>query len=367
MTSVKRIIGLTGNIATGKSVVRRMLVNHGALGIDADVIVHRILYPEGTAYQPVVDAFGEQILTPCGEIARGKLAEIVFSSPERLHQLEALTHPAVSEAVQQRIDAADSPLVVIEAIKLLESSLADLISSLWVSHVSEKEQLARLIEIRKIQADDARQRIVAQPPQSEKLSRADVVIHTKGTFENTWQQVHTALNDTIHLRNTLETPYINIVKNWWVHPAGSLPCSQLAAFTKEHLNDQNEDLYQWLAFKVVTPVMKAHELEQLLVWSSSNFTGKLERFFPMKPSPEQAETALLAFEAHARANQCELLVVPGSIAKQLGISLLQYGFRQVESGGLAYPDWKHTIASEHTPWIKVLSQPFESTNKTFYD
>ena len=201
MTSVKRIIGLTGNIATGKSVVRRMLVNHGALGIDADVIAHRVLYPGGAAYKPVIEAFGKQILSPTGEIIRKKLAEIVFSSPEHLTKLEKLTHPAVTTAIQTRIETANRPIVVIEAIKLLESSLVDLVDALWVSHVAEDEQLTRLIETRKLSVDDARQRIAAQPPQSEKLSRANVVIHTAGTFESTWHQIHTALNDTASIPN----------------------------------------------------------------------------------------------------------------------------------------------------------------------
>ena len=367
MTSVKRIIGLTGNIATGKSVVRRMLVNHGALGIDADVITHRVLYPGGTAYQAVVDSFGEQILTPTGEIERGRLAEIVFTSPDQLRQLEQLIHPAVTIAIQQRIEAATLPLIVIEAIKLMESSLAGLIDSLWVSHVPEEEQLARLINTRKMAADDARQRIAVQPPQTEKLSHADVVIYTEGTFENTWRQIHAALNDTIQLNNALETLNINIVNNWWILPVGYLPSSQLEAFIEEHLNEQHEDLYNWLAFKVLTPVMNEQGMEQLVVWSCSNFTGKLEQILMTAPTPEQKESALLAFEAHARANQCELLIVPGDIADKLDNSLPQNGFKRVQAGRVAYLGWKQAIITERAPWIKVLSQPLESTNKTFYD
>jgi dephospho-CoA kinase len=367
MTSVKCIIGLTGNIATGKSVVRQMLVNHGALGIDADVIAHRVLYPGGSAYRPVVDAFGPQILTPSGEIAREKLAEIVFSSPKHLRQLEALTHSTVSEAIQNRIDTSTLPMVVIEAIKLMESDLVNLISSLWVSHVSEEKQLARLIEIRGMAAEDARQRILAQPPQSEKLSRADVVIHTDGTFENTWRQIQTALNDTIHLVTTLEAPYINIVNNGWIHPVGSLPASQIAAFFAEHLAESQVDLYRWLAFKVLTPVIKEQELEQCLVWENRNFTGKLERLIPMPATLKQAETALIALEVHARANQCELLVIPDNIAEELGNVLPQNGFKPVQKDNLTYPDWKQAVSSTQAHWIKIIDQPRESTHKTFFD
>ena len=361
MTSVKRIIGLTGNIATGKSVVRQMLVNHGALGIDADVIAHRVLYPSGSAYQQVVDTFGSQILTRTGEIERKKLAEIVFSSPSHLQQLESFTHPAITNAIRQRIEAAALPLIVIEAIKLMESSLANLIDSLWVSHISREEQLSRLINIRKMEADIAQQRMGAQPPQTEKLSLANVVIHTDGTFESTWQQIHTALNDTIQLNNALETLYINIFDNWWIHPAGYFPSSQLSAFINDHLKDPDERLFEWLAFMVVTPVVKDQTISQLLVWESQYFTAKIKQVIPATPTPDQAKVALLAFEAHAKVNQCELLIVPGNIAPTLTVLLPEHGYQQLQNGEVTYPDWQQTIASEENPWIKLIGRPFEST------
>lgn len=366
MTSVKRIIGLTGNIATGKSVVRRMLVNHGALGIDADVIAHRVLYPGGTAYKPVIEAFGDQILSPTGEIIRGKIGEIVFSSPEHLQQLEKLTHPAVTDAIQTRMDTTNLPMVVIEAIKLLESSLVNLFDSLWVSHVAEEEQLTRLIETRNLSVDAARQRIDAQPPQSEKLSCAKVVIHTAGTFESTWRQIHTALNDTIHLIQTFETPHINISNNWWIQPIGTLPPSQLSMFFGLHPGHQPDDLYQWLAFKVLTPVMSEQGFGQLLVWDGSNFIAKLEQIIPGQASQEQATMALVAFEAHARANQSELLIIPSRVAQQLDKPLDEHGFKH-PTDEMDYPDWQQALSDERDPWIKVLSQPLESTNTNTFD
>jgi len=365
MTLVKRIIGLTGNIATGKSVVRQMLVNHGALGIDADIIAHRVLYPGGSAYRQVVDAFGSQILTRTGEITRKKLAEIVFSSPNSLQQLESFTHPAITNAIQRRIEAAVLPVIAIEAIKLMESSLANLIDSLWVSHVSREEQLSRLINIRRMEADIAQQRIDAQPLQTEKLSLADVVIHTDRIFESTWHQVHTALNDTIQMNSALESLHINIIDSWWIHPAGSFPSSQLSAFINEHLKEPHEMLFQWMASKVVTPVMKDHTLSQLIVWESQNFTGKIKQVIPPTPTPDQAEVALLAFEAHAKANQCELLIVPGNIASTFTKALPQYGYKQLQKDKVTYLDWKQAITTEKNPWIKLIGEPFESTHNHF--
>ncbi len=232
MAMTRNIIGLTGNIATGKSVVRRMLVNHGALGLDADIIAHRTLYPGGKAFQPVIDVFGKNILTPSGEIDRKKLGQIVFQDPEQLAILESLTHPAVTEAIRERIERSDLPLIVIEAIKLFESPLIDLCNTVWVSQASPMFQLERLLQTRNMTEETARQRIAAQPPQSEKRKRADVVINTEGPFQQTWQQVRQALNDTIQSNITSVEPYINIsLKNdTLVSPAGVMPDKDVGSF-----------------------------------------------------------------------------------------------------------------------------------------
>ncbi len=214
------LIGLTGNIATGKSVVRRMLVNHGALGLDADLIAHRTQYPGGKAYQAIINTFGSDTLTPEKEISRAKLGEIVFADPDRLIALEALVHPAVTADIEERIEQATLPIVVIEAIKLFESPLAGLCQSIWISQASPEHQMERLLHARHMPEELARQRIDAQPPQAEKRLRANVVINTEGEFKQTWQQVHQALNDTIQSESVLPTPYINIDQKISVYPAG---------------------------------------------------------------------------------------------------------------------------------------------------
>jgi len=95
----KYVIGLTGNIATGKSVVRKMLEHLGAYGIDADALSHRATAKGAPGYQPVVDAFGKWILEPSGQIDREKLGRLVFSNPDALRQLENIVHPLVQQAV----------------------------------------------------------------------------------------------------------------------------------------------------------------------------------------------------------------------------------------------------------------------------
>lgn len=185
-------IGLTGNIATGKSAVGRMLAESGAEIIDADRITHAVLAVGGAAYDDVVAAFGADILAADGNIDRGKLGEIVFSNAEALAQLERLVHPPVIADVRRRIAASAAPIVVVEAIKLLESGVADDYDAIWVTTCPETAQVKRLMKSRRLTREEALRRIHAQPPQAEKLARADVVIDTSGSLDETRVQVITA-------------------------------------------------------------------------------------------------------------------------------------------------------------------------------
>jgi dephospho-CoA kinase len=119
----KTIIGLTGNIATGKSVVRKMLEHLGAYGIDADALSHRAIAQGAPGHRAVVDAFGKWVLNASGEIDRNKLGRLVFTDPEAMNTLEDIVHPLVSQAIDIMVKRASQKVIVIEAIKLLESDL----------------------------------------------------------------------------------------------------------------------------------------------------------------------------------------------------------------------------------------------------
>ena len=112
-------VGLTGNIAVGKSVVRQMLQHLGAYPIDADGLSHQAMQPGAPAYKPVVDTFGQFILGPDKRINRALLGQIVFSNPEALAKLEAIVHPVVRQAINTLVARSKQRVVVIEAIKLL--------------------------------------------------------------------------------------------------------------------------------------------------------------------------------------------------------------------------------------------------------
>jgi dephospho-CoA kinase len=182
-------------VATGKSLVARMLRDLGAHIIDADALTHELECKGMPVYDAIVAAFGADILGADGEIDRAKLGALVFSDPKALHRLEAIVHPAVGQAIERQL--ADLPrltsdtrtVVVIEAIKLIEAGLHKRCNVLWVVTSRPGLQLDRLRRTRGLDEAAARLRIVAQPPQSDKAALADVLIENNGTVDELGAQV----------------------------------------------------------------------------------------------------------------------------------------------------------------------------------
>lgn len=189
------IIGLTGNIATGKSTVARMLGRLGSCVIDADQLAHQTMAPDGDAYERIVHRFGRDILSSDGSIDRAALGKLVFSDGEALEALEAIVHPPVVKEALRLAAACLQPVAVIEAIKLLEANMQHACDAVWVVRCGRRQQLERLTAKRHLSPETAEQRIAAQGPQEAKCARADVVIDNSGHLEYTWQQVVTAWNE----------------------------------------------------------------------------------------------------------------------------------------------------------------------------
>lgn len=176
------IIGLTGNIATGKSTVLRYLEQKGAYVLDADQLAHQSMQQGTHAYRAIVNTFGSAITQPDGAIDRAKLGQIVFSDAAKLAQLEAIVHPAVFELARQEIAGLDVDVVIMEAIKLLEAGqLVTLCDEVWVVTSDPAIQLQRLRETRGMDEAEAKRRMAAQSSQAEKVKRADRVIENNGT------------------------------------------------------------------------------------------------------------------------------------------------------------------------------------------
>ena len=186
---VKYVIGLTGNIATGKSVVSGMLERLGAKAIDADALAHQAMEKGTPIWQAVAQEFGQGILCRDGSINRKTLGGIVFADEAALRRLEAIVHPAVTTRTKELIRGSQEPVVVVEAIKLIEAAMHRACDALWVVTCRKEQQLARLVKQRDLSEEEALQRIEAQPPQEAKLALADVVIDNSGDLDETWQQV----------------------------------------------------------------------------------------------------------------------------------------------------------------------------------
>ncbi len=187
------IIGLTGNIGTGKTTVLQMMAARGALTIDADDVAHEVIQPGQPAHAHVVAAFGAGILDANGLIDRKRLGQIVFGDADKLARLEYLIHPAIIARINAMTDAATEPVVVVEAIKLLEAGMAaTMCDQVWVVTSPVEQQIERLMKERGMTRAAALARLASQSPQSFKVSQADVVIDNSGTLAELEQQVQAA-------------------------------------------------------------------------------------------------------------------------------------------------------------------------------
>jgi dephospho-CoA kinase len=189
-------IGLTGNIACGKSTVLQELQRLGAAVLDADAVAHQVMRKGTTVHAAIAAAFGPGILAPDGEIDRRALGAIVFGDPAALSRLEAIVHPAVVAATERWLAEVTAEVAVIDAIKLIEAGIADRCDEVWVVTCPPEEQARRLQAYRGLSEEEAWTRIRAQPPQEEKVARADVVIDNGGHASRTRTQVRAAWRRT---------------------------------------------------------------------------------------------------------------------------------------------------------------------------
>ena len=185
------ILGLTGNIASGKTTVGLMLLELGlSTYIDADTVVHELYLPGQALPARLAEAFGPAVLGADGGVDRRALGAIVFGHPERLRQLEALVHPAVREALLAKVRALPADAIgALDAIKLVESGYAPFCHGLWIVTCPEEIQMQRLTQQRGLSEEEARARIAAQPPIEAKLPLATAVIHNDGSLDSLRQQV----------------------------------------------------------------------------------------------------------------------------------------------------------------------------------
>jgi dephospho-CoA kinase len=357
----KYAIGLTGNIATGKSVVRKMLEHLGAYGIDADVLSHRAIMKSSPGYQPVIDTFGRWVMGANGEIDRSKLGELVFNNPDALMRLETIIHPLVRQALDVLVNKSTHRVVVIEAIKLLESDLHSLCDQVWVTMSSSEIQLERLMEKRNLSRRDAESRINAQLPATAKLTKADVVIENDGSFEKTWKQVY----DAWQVITQEEPEFIQVPSKSYgrldVRRATPESAAQIASYMSQQSRSKRkmtkDDIMAAFGEKAYMLLLSEEEIIGLLGWQVENLITRVDDVMLNEGiAINQGLEALMNYvEESSKELQSEaaLLFLPPSLAQHENVwSSLGYEARTVKD--LQVKAWQNAVMESMPPGTVLL-------------
>jgi len=364
----KYVIGLTGNIATGKSVVRKMLEHLGAYGIDADALSHRAIAKGAPGYSVVLKSFGEWILDDDGQIDRVRLAKIVFSDAQALERLESIVHPLVTHAIDLLIRRSKHSVVAIEAIKLLETDIAAGCDTIWVVDAPVDLRISRLMHKRKISEATARQRISSQSPQALKLRSAKNVIHNDGTFEHTWDQVQDAWVKLPKPEEPLLTPPPEASPGQLVVRRGKpQDADRIARFITRVTHGKRRmtrtDVMAAFGEKAYLVIERDGGIVGLAGWQVENLVARIDEIYFESGLPlDQAIPVLMnAVEDSSIELQSEasLLFLPPYLAQHVG-SWRGVGYRPQTVQGLGVRAWQEA-AIESMPrgaslWFKKLRE-----------
>jgi dephospho-CoA kinase len=181
------VVGVTGQLATGKSTVAAMLAELGAGVINADLLAHRALRSGEGCFKKVVRVFGLELVTR-GQIDRKKLADIVFNNPPELKKLEAIIHPIVIRETRKQIlllKKAGKPVIVLDVPLLFETGMDQLVDVTIVVKVNKKVQMTRCLKQHHLTRAQALQRIRRQWSMTQKVQRADIIVENGGTIKET--------------------------------------------------------------------------------------------------------------------------------------------------------------------------------------
>jgi len=187
------LIGLTGGIASGKSLVSARLAEHGAVVIDADLLAREVVEPGTPAFEAIAEQFGASVIDSEGRLYRAALGAIVFADHAGLELLNGITHPAVRALTRKRIAAAEAidpnAIVVYDVPLLAEANVAHEYDLVVVVEADEAERIRRMVDIRGMSRDDSERRLRSQATDDERRAVSDVAIDNSGTIEQTLAQV----------------------------------------------------------------------------------------------------------------------------------------------------------------------------------
>jgi dephospho-CoA kinase len=201
------VIGLTGGIGSGKSTVSALLAAKGAVIVDADAITRELQEPGTPTFAAMVERFGEGIVAPDGTLDRAAVADLVFTDPDALADLNHIVHPAVGAEIAGRMRALaeGDDVVVLDVPLLVESARGYPVAGLIVVDVDPEVAVGRLVGQRGMREDDVRARMARQASREQRLARADRVIDNSGDLEDLARQVDEVWEWVGGLREHAET------------------------------------------------------------------------------------------------------------------------------------------------------------------
>lgn len=352
----KYVIGLTGNIATGKSVVRKMLEHLGGYGIDADALSKRASARGAPGFQPIVDTFGKWIMGQDGEIDRARLGRLAFSDPEGMAKLEAILHPLVSQAVDLMVRRASQKVIVIEAIKLLESDLRKVCDTIWVVDGSEEAQIQRLVTKRGLSREDALQRIRFQSAQQQKLAAANVIIKNTGSFDETWKSVLAEwkkINLQVEPLPVTPKPVAGELSVARGRPRDSVSIAELITRLSGGSKPMTQDDIMAAFGEKAFMLLKMGEKHVGVAgWQVENLVARTTDFFidPAVPMEKGLQILMNEVERASGDLQCEasLLFLPPSLAALQGI-WKQLGYEPRAPQSLGVQAWTDAASESAAP------------------
>ncbi|WP_446373477.1 dephospho-CoA kinase [Coleofasciculus sp. D1-CHI-01] len=191
---LKRIIGLTGGIGTGKTTVSNYLADTYQLPIlDADSYARDAVQPGSPVLNRIITRYGSDVKLADRTLNRKRLGEIVFPNPKERQWLEQQIHPYVRDRIESQLNILESPTVVLVIPLLFEANMTDLVTEIWVVSCPQEQQIQRIQERDRLSLEQAQSRLNSQLPLAEKVARADVVLDNSSTRDSLLQQVDRAL------------------------------------------------------------------------------------------------------------------------------------------------------------------------------
>lgn len=212
------IIGVTGSIATGKSSACRLMVEQGAIHLDADRLVHRLYDPGKPAFDRIVAVFGEEVVGEDGYIDRKILGSKVFGKPEEMTKLTTAIGN-IAEAVKGVVDEWNDTLgnddvAVLEAVNLIEAGYGQWCDAVWLFACNEDTARRRLMQRNGFSEEEANQRLASQRPWRDREPAADHVFHNDGKLDDFLKEIGAAYGEAVRLSRGGRLP-LSRYYEWW--------------------------------------------------------------------------------------------------------------------------------------------------------